>query len=134
MLILQIIWAYFKKYWFIGVAVVGCIFFIIVKMRADAQITKLLKELQNNDVKHQEELKQIQEAHDKENIDHDAHLKQLEVTLADVERQYESAKASLDDEKRAEVKKIIEKYNDNPDELAKRLSEATGIPVVISNK
>lgn len=131
-MIFQIIWAYTKKYWGIAVAVVVFVVFVIVKLRAADQIQKLLEQLAENDRLHKEELAKIQASHDAEIIEHAEHLKQLEVTLKDVEAQYVAAKSQLDVDKKAEIKKLVDQYFDDPDELAKRLSEATGIPIAIT--
>lgn len=132
MLALMTLWSYVKKYCGILVAVAAFVVLLVFKMESTAQVNKLLNDLAENDKKHREELQQIQAAHDAEDADHEAHLKQLQDTLDEVERQYTAAKQQLDDSKRAEIKQIIEEYNDNPDELAKRLSDATGIQIDVS--
>lgn len=131
MLQFQIAWSYIKKYWGFAVIVVSAILLIIFKLEADSQLRRLQQELSDNEKRHQQELDDIRKAHDVENQEHDAHIKQLEDTLKQVEKQYEDAKSHLDDEKRAEIKQIIEKYSNDPNELAKKLSDATGIPIVI---
>ena len=131
MLQFQIAWSYIKKYWGFAVIVVSAILLIIFKLEADSKLRRLQQELSDNEKRHQQELDDIRKAHDVENQEHDAHIKQLEDTLKQVEKQYEDAKSHLDDEKRAEIKQIIEKYSNDPNELAKKLSDATGIPIVI---
>jgi hypothetical protein len=131
MLQFQIAWSYIKKYWGFAVIVVSAILLIIFKLEADSQLRRLQQELSDNEKRHQQELDDIRKAHDVENQEHDAHIKQLEDTLKQVEKQYEDAKSHLDDEKRAEIKQIIEEYSNDPNELAKKLSDATGIPIVI---
>ena len=131
MLQFQIAWSYIKKYWGFAVIVVSAILLIIFKLEADSQLRRLQQELSDNEKRHQQELDDIRKAHDVENQEHDAHIKQLEDTLKQVEKQYEDAKSHLDDEKRAEIKQIIEKYSNDPNELAKKLSDATGIRIVI---
>lgn len=132
LLALQTLALYAKKYWVIGVAVIACVVMIVVKLQAQSQVEKLLKDLADNDKRHAEDLKKINDAHQVEISEREQHLKDLEQRLSDIEKQYNDAKLVLDDAKRAEVKSLIEKYSDDPNELARLLSEATGIPIVVN--
>ena len=55
----------------------------------------------------------------------------VEKDLAIVEQQYEQQKKELDEKKKNEIKSILEKHQNDPVALAKRLSEVTGFKVIM---
>lgn len=119
---------YVKKYWAVALLVVGTIVGLLLFRQRDASFADKLKKIQDA---HDEEIKRIQEARDQEEKQHQVNLKQLQDTLDLVQQRYDEAKQELDDKKRAQVEDIVKKYSDNPDELAKQLSEATGFAIVL---
>ena len=54
--------------------------------------------------------------------------------LAHVQKQYEQNKKSLDDKKKEEIKTILRDHQDDPEGLAKKLSEITGFKVIMPEK
>lgn len=70
-------------------------------------------------------------ARKKERAAYDAALAKLERDLAEIQRQYDEQKRELDEKKKAEIKDILEKYQDDPDALAQKLSSVTGFKVVL---
>ncbi len=122
-------WAWAKKYWQIGLIVAAVGLVIMFKMQAAAQVERAMKEIEAVEDRHKKELIKINDAHDAQIKEREANLKALEQKLADIEKVYDEAKKKLDDAKRVEIKKIVEEHYDDPVELAKQLSEATGIPI-----
>ena len=125
---LSVVWSFVKKYWQIFVAIllfaVGFFFF---NHRTD----ELAEALDAARKRHDDELKAIKEAHEKELARKEAALKKLQETIAAVELQYQQAQKELDDKKRKEITKIVEETYNDPEELARRLQESTGFKIVL---
>jgi len=80
---------------------------------------------------HDKQLDAINDVRKDERTKTDASNEKLERDLATVERQYEDHKKNLDEKKKNEIKSILEKHQDDPVALAKRLSAATGFKVIM---
>lgn len=123
-----IFWSYVKKYWQLFAAlllfVVGFFFF-------RSRISDLTDILDDNRKRHEQEIKEIEEAHRKELEAKEEALKKLQETLAQIEKHYEEAQKELDDKKRKEIEQIIKETQDDPEELARRLQESTGFRIVV---
>jgi Tfp pilus assembly protein PilO len=78
---------------------------------------------------HENELKKIKELHEKERLENAANLKKMQDTLNEVQRQYDIENKKLDDKKRKEIEVLIKEHGNDPDMLAKKLSEATGFDI-----
>ena len=125
---LSTVLSYVKKYWGIAALVVGAIVAFFLFKKQDTSFSDRLKQIQDA---HDVELKQIQDARDEEEREHQANEKRLKDTLDAVQQQYDAAQKDLDDKKRQEVEDLVRQYGDDPDALAKKLSEATGFTVVL---
>jgi len=86
-----------------------------------------LKQLENT---YEAEIAQINSLREQENIEHQENLKQLQSQLSSIQSQYDTAKKELATLKQKRTNNIIQETKGNPDELAKRLSNVTGIPIV----
>jgi len=127
----QKFWLYLKKYWQpVLLAIAGIMGFFLFR-RNTQNWTDRIKELQDQ---HDTELKKIDDARAEEDAAHKKDIKDLQVTLDSVQKQYDDAKKVLDENKKAEITEIIKKYQDDPDGLAKELSDATGFPVVTTSE
>lgn len=80
---------------------------------------------------HDKQLDAINDIRKDERTKTDEASEKLEKDLAVVERQYEEHKKDLDEKKKEEIKNILEKHQDDPVALAKRLSEVTGFKVIM---
>lgn len=129
MIAIRIAWSWLKQYWQIGLIVAGVCLVIILKMQAAAQVERAMNEIAAAEERHRKELTKIGEAHDFQVREREANLRALEQKLSDIEKMYDEEKKNLDNAKRVEIKKIVEAHHDDPAELAKQLSEATGIPI-----
>jgi Tfp pilus assembly protein PilO len=127
MIFLRKILTFIKTYWkyfLAGVSVlVGFIF--LGKKNLDPSVIQKI-----NDA-HEDELKKIKELHEKERLENAANLKRMQDTLDEVQKQYDIENKKLDDKKRQEIQDLIKKHGNNPDELAKALSGATGFQIFI---
>jgi c-di-AMP phosphodiesterase-like protein len=125
---LHTIWTYVKKYWAYAALVIavalGYFFFHKEQIDFADQMKKI------NDA-HDSEMKAIKDARDQEAKEHAANAAKLQATLVAVQKQYDDAKKDLDEKKKREVESLVKQYNDRPDVLAKKLSEATGFKVVM---
>jgi uncharacterized membrane protein (DUF106 family) len=121
-------WAFVKKYWQIGLLVLGVIVGFILFRGQGSDYAKRLKEIQDA---HDDEIKQINAARAEEERQHDLDVKRLQDALSAVQAQYDAAKKDLDDKKKKEIEDIVKQYGSNPNELAKQLSAATGFQIVL---
>lgn len=125
---LSVVWSYVKKYWSYVALLGGTLvaFFLLRKQGTDT--SGMLKELQ---AAHDDEVKAIQAVREDEKQKHKENEKKLQETLVAVQRHYDDAKEDLDEKKKAQIKEIVDKYGDDPNELAKKLSDATGFKIVM---
>lgn len=117
-----------KKYWQIGLLILGVVIGAFVFKKTDDSFADKFKKIQDA---HDEELKKIEEAHVQERHEHEINVKKLQDTLDVIQKQYNSAKKDLDDNKKKEIEEIVKKYHNDPDSLTKRLSDVTGFIVVL---
>lgn len=120
--------AWIKKYWQYLVMALSAVLSVVIFRKRDDSYADDLKKI--NDA-HQKELHDIELAREEEHRKNVENEKRLSEALAHVQRQYDDAKKNLDDKKRKEIEDIVRKYANDPDELAKQLSAATGFSVVL---
>lgn len=125
---LATVWIYVKKYWSLAALVVGVIAAVFVFRKREISFADEFKKI--NDV-HNEELKKIQEARAEEQRQHAENERKLKETLDAVQKHYDDAKKDLDTKKKKEVEDLVKQYKDDPDTLARKLSEATGFTVIL---
>lgn len=125
---LATVWAYVKKYWSLALLVVGGIAAFFVFRRREISFADEYKKIKDA---HDEELKRIQDARAEEKRQREENRRKLEAALVAVQQQYAEAKKDLDAKKKAQIEGLVKKYKDDPDELAKRLSEATGFTIIL---
>lgn len=120
---------FLRKYWVGLVIVLALSVCVAVKLSADAQIRYWQKEIAASEQRHAEEIKKIDVAHDTQVKEREANLKKLQEQLDAVQVEYDKAKHDLAVARATGVKKILDETKDDPNELAKKLSDATGIPI-----
>lgn len=121
-------WLYVKKYWGIAVLVVGSIAAFFLFRQQGESFADNLKKIQDA---HNDEVKKIQDARAEEQRQHEVNVKKLQDTLDAVQKHYDEAKEQLDSKKKREIEEIVKQHGDDPDELAKKLSEATGFVIIL---
>lgn len=131
---LSIAWLFIKKYWSIFLAVAIFLGAIVLRISAQARVDELNKQLEEIEKRHREDLEKINTAHNVETTEREKHIADLEATLKAIELRYAEEKKYLDESKRREVIELVQKYGDDTEELARRLSEATGIPISLETK
>lgn len=122
------LWSYFKKYWkIVGCTLLAIFGFILLKRRDDS----LMQRLKDVDIVHKNELKKIEEARLKERKEWEESERKYQQTISLIREKYESDKKNLDKKKEKEIKQIVSKHGNDPQELAIQLSKATGFQVIL---
>lgn len=120
--------SFLKKYWSHLLLVVVLVASTLVLR---SQKNEFVNDMQKVQEAHVVEIQKIQDARVEERKLLEANVKKLEQTLSIVQQQYDSAKKDLDAKKKKEVEEIIELYKDDPETLAKKLSESTGFQIIL---
>ena len=123
-------WVWSKKYWYIP-AIVVYTFVVWVFSRKGGSASEIL-EIQNES--HKAQLKAITDAHEEEAAKKDAALKKYNEIILSMEEQHKRDNKKLDNKKKKEVKRIIEEHGDNPERLAKMMSEKFGFTYIIKGE
>ena len=122
------IWIFVKNYskiiFFIVLGVIGIV--MLRKKHYD-----FLDELEDLRESHKEEIQKIDAEREKERKANKENEERLKVALDAVRFQYEESKSVLTIKKEKEVQKLVKQYGENPDELAKQLSNATGFKIIL---
>jgi t-SNARE complex subunit (syntaxin) len=127
LLTLRKVWIWIKNYWYIPVIVVLIIAALIIWRKVPDSLSEIIRK--SNEM-HRKEVDTLNEIHAEEIDKREKALEKYHKTIEQVEREYERDRKKLDRRKKAEIKKTIEKYQDDPVELTKRLSDITGFEVV----
>lgn len=123
MLTLKKIWAFIKSYWYVPVLVVVAIVLRSQSRRA-SEIIKIAKD------SHLKQLKAINDA-ENEKAQKKAQIeKEYDEVVARVEKVYREENKALEDHKKKEIKNIVKKYYNNPEEISSRLSKSFGLTYV----
>jgi len=125
---LQKVWSYIQKYWQIIFAVIAAVVGYFLYRKSQVDFATQLQEIQHQ---HDDELQRIESARQEERKTHEADVKQLEATMVEVQKQYDTAKHILEDQKKAEIKEIVMLYSEDPILLSQKLSEVTGFKIIL---
>ena len=123
MLTLKKIWAFIKSYWYVPVLVVVA----IVLRSQSRRASEIIKKAKDS---HLEQLKAINDA-ENEKAQKKAQIeKEYDEVVARVEKVYREENKALEDHKKKEIKNIVKKYYNNPEEISSRLSKSFGLTYV----
>jgi multidrug efflux pump subunit AcrA (membrane-fusion protein) len=125
-LFLQKVWVFIKTYWQIIFGFVLAVVLGVLFRKREQSWSDRYREIQEQ---RDLEIKKINDARAQERAAHEAAQKQLQVTLDEVQKQYDAAKKQLDDAKKAEIARIVTKYSDDPEGLARELAAVTGFTI-----
>ena len=128
MRILLIIWSFIKKYWELFLLLAGAFVGLLLLRQQKMSFIDDMKRIQDA---HDEEVKRINAARDEERRQRLENERKLNAALQIVQAQYDAAKRELDDKKKKEVEQLVKEFGDRPEELARKLSEATGFVVIL---
>jgi predicted nuclease with TOPRIM domain len=108
----------------LGIVVFGAVIFS--RTRDD-----IVTRLQRQQATYDEEIKKINEAMEVERKQHEENLKKLHADLAAVQQRYSAQIKSLEEKKVVQINGLVKKFNDNPVEMARQLSQITGFKLVL---
>jgi hypothetical protein len=124
---LLIAWAYIKKYSWIFFAVLAAVLaFVLLRQGAP---TDLAQQIDAINKRHADEIKAIQDADAQQLAAHEANEKKLQQALALLDERYKQQLNALDDQKRAEVDKILAESGNDPQALADALAKQLDLQV-----
>lgn len=126
-LIISKAWVFIKNYWHIPfVITVILISWLMFRTNND----KMVEILKNSIQSYEKEIDILKNSHKKEVEARDELLGQYNDVIDELEKQFENKKEVLDENKRKEVKELVEKYKNDNEALAKELSEKFGVDYV----
>jgi flagellar biosynthesis/type III secretory pathway M-ring protein FliF/YscJ len=120
--------SFFKKYWGVLVGAVVLLFGAGVFYERKRVSSK---EGQKSTLDEGKVIDQIEEISSEVQQGLEENEKKHDDIVKSVEDQYQQQSKNLDEDKKKEVKKLAQDYAENPEELAKKLSELTGFKVVL---
>ena len=116
---LKKLWATIKHYWVAPFVVFGVLIAWLIFRRKDAAY----EVLQTRNNSYEAQMEAINRIHKEEVEKRNNIIEKYNKIVKELEEKYKADRVVLDTKKKKEVKKIIEKYHDKPDELAKMLAE-----------
>tara|TARA_R110002074_G_C12220534_1_gene637207 strand:- start:163 stop:564 length:402 start_codon:yes stop_codon:yes gene_type:complete len=119
-------WVWLKHNWYVPAVLIYTLVLWILFRRKD----KALDVLEIRSESYKKQIDAINEIHKEEIEKKSKILEKYGIILKDLEEQYEKDNLELDAKKKREVKELVEKYNEQPDELAKLLAEKYGLEYV----
>ena len=119
-------WVWLKHNWQVPAVLVYTLVLWIFFRRKD----KALEVLEIRSESYKKQIDAINEIHKEEIEKKSKILERYGIILKELEEQYEKDSLELDAKKKKEVKDLVEKYNEQPDELAKLLAEKYGLEYV----
>jgi hydroxylamine reductase (hybrid-cluster protein) len=125
---LKTFWAYVKKYWHYFVLIIFAVISYFFLRRKNFDFAKQLEKIQDL---HEEEVRKILVAKEEERILRIQNEEKLKIALESVTQQYEKSKKELDEKKKKEIEDIVKRYQNNPEALAKKLSETAGFTIIL---
>ena len=119
-------WVWLKHNWKVPLIILYTLALWFLFRKKDAAYQVL--EERNNSYKKQ--IDAINEIHDEEIVRRNKILEKYNDILKELEERYKRDNLELDKKKKKEIKKLVEEYNEKPDELAKLLAERYGLEYV----
>ena len=124
--IVKKVWVWLKHNWYVP-AVIAYTLVLWLLFRNKTAAMDIL-ELRANSYKDQ--IRAIENAHQKELKKRDEILAKYHTILEVLEKDYEEKNMVIDKKKKEDIKRIVEHYNDRPDDLARVLANKYGLEYV----
>jgi vacuolar-type H+-ATPase subunit H len=121
-------WAWIKGHWMLLLVGAGGVASFLLRRKLPGGFVDSIKAIRESEAVEQ---KAIDDAREVERQAIEKATKRKADAVAAVEQTYVVEQKELDDEKRKEVQKIIQDHGNDPNELAHRLSQATGYKVIM---
>ena len=128
-LIAKKVWLWAKKFWWIVVLGLGLIITLLLWLftKNGAYIATLLDVMESKRTAYDQEMEALTNIHDAEIAAKNARLKEHLLRRAELEEEFKKRGETLDKEKEAELKRIVDESYNDPEKLAKELAEAFGL-------
>ncbi len=124
-------WIWIKTYWYIPAVLIYTIVLWVLFRRNGAAALEVLKTSKES---YEAQIKAMEEAHAREIEARDKALAQYETIIAAIEEEYAANREILGREKRKKIKEYIDKYGEDPEELARIIEEKFGIEFEPTNE
>jgi F0F1-type ATP synthase membrane subunit b/b' len=121
------IYGFVKQHKIYFIILICIIVFAFITMKQNLKYADLINEINTSHSQEISDLKKIQQDSDKKQ---QQNLEQLTKQLADIDQKYNDQITKLNQKTKSAADKIVKETENNPDELAKRLSESTGFTIV----
>lgn len=125
---LQKCWIALKKNWRYVLAFFGAVVTFLLLRREKISLLDQLKDIQEA---HDKELKAIEAAREEEKKKNKQAFELLQKRLVEIQSLYDEAKLQLEKKKKKQIEDMMKKYADDPVELSKKLSDVTGFKVIL---
>lgn len=119
-------WVWLKHNWKVPLVLVYTLILWLLFRRKDAAF----QVLEERNKSYKKQIDAINEIHSEEIDKRNKILEKYNNILKELEEKYRKNNLELDKNKRKEIKKIVDEYNEKPDELAKLLAERYGLEYV----
>ena len=117
-------WVWIKTYWHIPAVLIYTIVLWVLFRRNGAAALEVLAASKES---YEAQIRTMEEAHAQEIEARDKALAQYELIIAAIEEEYAANRETLGRDKRKKVKEYIDKYGEDPEELASIIEEKFGI-------
>ena len=123
----SLLWA--KKFWW---AIVIFLLFLVAALvgvltRNGVYIARLFDLIEANSDAHDQEMETLSHIHNTEVAEKNLRLEEHFKRRAELEEEFKSKGESLDKEKEAELKRLVDEGYNDPERLAKEIAEAFGL-------
>jgi len=119
-------WVWLKHNWKVPLVILYTLILWLFFRRKDAAY----QVLEERNKSYKKQIDAINEIHNEEIDKRNKILEKYNNILKELEEKYRKDNLELDKNKRKEIKKIVDEYNEKPDELAKLLAERYGLEYV----
>ncbi len=123
------LWLWAKKFWW--AIVIGLLFIVAALIgaltRNGALLTGVIDMLESKRDQHDQEMETLSHIHNTEVAEKNLRLQEHLKRRAELEEELKSKGESLDKEKEAELKRLVDEGYNDPERLAKEIAEAFGL-------
>jgi len=123
------LWLWAKKFWW--VIVIGLLFIVAALVgaltRNGALLTGVIDMLESKRDQHDQEMETLSHIHNTEVAEKNLRLEEHLRRRAELEEEFEKRGETLDKQKEAELKRLVDESYNDPEKLAKELAEAFGL-------
>ena len=123
------LWLWAKKFWW--VIVIGLLFIVAALIgaltRNGALLAGVIDMLESKRDQHDQEMEALSHIHNTEVAEKNLRLEEHLLRRTELEEEFEKRGETLDKQKEAELKRLVDESYNDPEKLAKELAEAFGL-------